>query len=293
MRSIPAGVGGRLALATLSLVTSAVLLASATDALAAGSPPLVVAASSTPMTLTQATPLADGQYSTSWTAPGGVTAYVTAAPGSVITLREPDTHTAVLSVGPPPTLVAAAAIRRGKAHAAANTFTNGQIYASAGPTEVCKYVALCTTGAMTQTMFEHVPGAWYIGNKVTSSGYSNNGVTIKLSEAWSSFPGETGDSRVQWSPSGSVTTTTNVTNITVSAGWNGFGISASFPVNRYSTVGPIFPSGDTFPAFGSKWTGSSNSNSCCTVYQAADSADTIHLGPGQTPYGTLNVATNG
>lgn len=279
------------------VVTASSALFITTNAWAAGPPPLSVAHNSVPLTLTQSSMLPNGQVSTAWSAPGGITAQVTAVPGSVITLQQSALDGAVLLVGPPPTNpdALATAARRGggfpRAHAA--SFTNGQIYASVGPIEVCLYVALCTTGAMTQKMFEHSPGLWYIGNKVTSSGYSNNGVTIKMSKAWSSFPGESGDKRVEWSPSGTVTTTTNVFTVNFGVGWNGFSVGGSFPVNRYSTDGPIFPSGDTAPAFGNRWTGSSNSNSCCTVYEAADSADTIHLGAGQSVYGTLNVAVGG
>jgi hypothetical protein len=152
------------------------------------------------------------------------------------------------------------------------------------------YGGLIQTNAALETMMlDHSTSEYYIGNNVTSSGFSNDGTPITLSEAYTKFPGESGDVRTSWTPSGTTTTTSQSGTVGVSAEYGGFGFSYNFNVGTNSTLSPVFPSGPSSsePAFGSEWQGSNHSSSSNTVYEAADSGDVIHLASGQSTEPTL------
>lgn len=250
---------------------------------------VTVASGSESLTLASSTVMSNGDIQTTWDGPGQVTVSTVSAPnssGATISLSQPTANEAEVVVTPD---ASAASTSESDAADAANTIKDGELYNSIPTTTTCSTLFVCTTGDMTQTMFQNISRKVYTGQLVQSSGYSFNTDPITLSEAYDRWPGSSGDARVRQSPNGTTTTTTNVATVNVSTSYNHFSVGASFPVNRYSSVGPVTPSGSDQPAFGAAWRGSNSSSNTNPVYEAADSANTVHIGRGQSNYAELVV----
>jgi hypothetical protein len=137
--------------------------------------------------------------------------------------------------------------------------------------------AVFGTACLQQSYLETKPGAYYLDNQVTSTGYT-------LLRAFDDITRLTGAycwcnngytyTRVGWSPSSTITKG-NPTSYTLSASWGVFNVSVQ-ETQYPETLSPYFPSGISQPAFGSQWNGSNNNY----TYDDANSVAIVHEGPG-------------
>ena len=126
------------------------------------------------------------------------------------------------------------------------------------------------TAGLQQSYLESKPGAYYLDNQVTSTGYTvltgfDDLTRLTGSYCWCNN-GYT-YTRVGWSPASTITKGSPAT-YTLSASWGAFSISVQ-EMQYPETLSPNFPSGISEPAFGSQWNGSNNNY----TYDSANSVN--------------------
>lgn len=228
---------------------------------------MIVTAGSQQVTLVSRRPMLDGRLQTEWTTSAGADVTVTAPPGSTVTIGQ---NTA--EVSPPLSRVGAA------------TASNPCDHCRYNPLTLTHCAETCTHGASDQYALQEVPGEWFMGQHITGTVYSGSGVPVE-DEAYNTFPDERGDSGpLNYKPAGDQCPSSGTTWNWSFSGW-GLTFGESGPLSDGSCYGPIAPSGWDHPAFGSKWW----ARSVQSGDHAIGSFDAIHLGPGQSPYDTLQV----
>lgn len=308
MRTVLVGLGGSAA------AVAALLVAPAGTALAApaAASPMALAAGSVPMTLAHAASLPGGDVSTTWEA-NGAEVRSAGLPGSRVSLAITGKHSLKAWTDPPsaagssPEQYArsgrsvywdALGAGMSKAEAVKTTLALGDrlpaaAHVSAAPKFLTSNIfnSVCTTtsgsfngyrgihgtACLQQSYLETKPGAYYLNNQVTSTGYTEFGGYINLTKLSGSYCWCNNGyiyTRVGWSPSGTVSVG-SPTTYTLSASGAGFGVSVQ-ETQYPESLSPLFPSGISQPAFGSQWNGSNNNY----TYDAANSVAIVHEGPG-------------
>ncbi len=310
-------------LAGAAATAAALSVAPAGTALAApAASPMALAAGSVPMTLVHAASLRGGDVSTTWEA-NGAEVRSAGLPGSRVFLAITGRHSLKAWTDPPSAAAPtpeqyarsgrsvywdALAAGMSKAEAIRTTLALGDrlpaaAHVSAIPkfrtpnifNSVCTtatgyvdgHAAVFGTACLQQSYLESKPGAYYLDNQVTSTGYTlltgfDDLTRLTGSYCWCNN-GYT-YTRVGWSPTSTITKG-SPTTYTLSANWGGFSISVQ-EMQYPETLSPNFPSGISEPAFGSQWNGSNNNY----TYDSANSVAIVHEGPGAPGPARVNVA---
>jgi hypothetical protein len=271
-----------------------------------------LASGSQPFTLTNSAPAPNGQVVTTWTGSGataGITSTITAAPGSIVSLVPSTTpnYRYEVVVTPPQLastksipaseLTAAGLSKTGAATralgvAAAQTacgqtglnIPKGCIYNEGNITNCLP--AGCVWTGYQQQMLQNIAHGVNIAQTYSGTVYNNNGL-VQFGEAYSRWPGSTGDQLVNEQPQGFTTQYGQGTTINVGFNAFGFSLGGSVTIAPNSTYGPIRPSGPTQPAFGAQWQSGYNPVSGLpygTLGSGLGSVGQVLIGAGQSDF---------
>lgn len=235
---------------------------------------MLIGAGSQQLTLTSSRTMPDGRIKSQWSVgPGGSdgTASATAPAGSTISVT-PN----LMTISPPQALATANASNTGVAAAQA-AWTNpapGSDYNAVSGSHCFKNS--CVYASSFQHAIQEQPGEWFIGQETSGTVYpASNSAT--LGEAYTRFPGESGDSGpLNYRPEGDHCASSGA-SWSWSFSYLGFGIGESSPLSANSCYGPIAPSSWGEPAFGSRWWSNGQGGN-----HGIGSADAIHLGAART-----------
>lgn len=246
----------------------------------------MLGAGSMPLTLVSSVPAANGLVTTKWTGRGGVTDTVNALPGSTVSIvpTTVDGRTGYAATVAPPTSSASAGTQVPSSVSTASTtcyngdnglsIAKGCIYNS-GNSSVCD-PNTCLTYGWEQKMIQNVPGDVITGQQISAT-VSNNGYnSARYAEAYTDWPGSSGDTWIDFRPQYITTTQSGTQNVTWSLSDGPFSFSQNFYLGSYATYGYVWPHTSANPAFGAAWSGDN------TAGTPVSSADTMRIGTGQS-----------